>query len=49
MKEGLYKTSLGAIKKVLKEVLVLEANSTSCVVLYQPKPPAGLSKFEKNE
>lgn len=36
-----------SIKGILDTVLKLEANSASCVVLYQPQTPEGLSKFKK--
>lgn len=36
----------GATTKILKTVLKLEANSASCIVLYQPKTPENLSKFK---
>ena len=37
----------GMTKKVLDTVLKLEANSASCLVLFQPKTPDKLSKFKK--
>lgn len=33
-------------KKILNKILVLEANSNSCIVAYQPKTPSRLEKFK---
>lgn len=38
-----------AVKNLLNTVLHLEANSASCVVLFQPKTPANLSEFRKKK
>ena len=35
------------IALVLKIVLEIEANSTSCMVFFQPKAPKNLEKFRK--
>ncbi|WP_294905521.1 cyclic lactone autoinducer peptide [uncultured Eubacterium sp.] len=35
------------IKKIATGSLSVEANSTSCIMLYQPKAPATLKKFSK--
>ena len=32
-------------RKILNRVLVMEANSNSCIVAYQPKTPKGLDAF----
>ena len=37
------------IKKIATGCLSVEANSTSCIMLYQPKAPATLKKFSKIE
>lgn len=36
-----------AVTAVLNKFLKLEANSTSCIVVHQPKMPADLKKFRK--
>lgn len=36
------------VAKILNNVLKVEANSTSCVVVYQPKTPKKLKEF-RNE
>ncbi len=38
---------LKAIKKVVNDSLKADANSTSCIIFYQPKAPAELKKFSK--
>lgn len=35
-------------KKVVKKALVADANRTSCSIVYQPKAPAKLDAFKKN-
>ncbi len=35
------------VSKTLNSVLKVEANSTSCVVVYQPKAPKQLDKFRR--
>jgi cyclic lactone autoinducer peptide len=35
------------IAKVLETTLKVEANSTSCFVMYQPKVPKELSKYRR--
>lgn len=48
MKKASFDKSVsGATKRVLESVLKLEANSASCIVLYEPKAPEALSKFKK--
>lgn len=37
------------IKNALDVVLHTEANTVSCVILYQPKAPNGLIKFRRNK
>ena len=34
-------------KRVLGEVLRLEANSTSCTLFYEPKQPENIAKFKR--
>lgn len=36
-------------KKVVKKVLVADANRTSCAIVYQPKAPAKLDAFKKTK
>ena len=33
--------------KALEKTLKVEANSTSCVIIYEPKAPKKLDKFKK--
>lgn len=40
---------LNGMAKVAESSLTREANSTSCVMVYQPKAPAALKKFSKIE
>lgn len=35
------------VTSILEKTLRLEANSTSCMVAFQPKAPEGLEKFRK--
>lgn len=35
------------VTSLLEKTLRLEANSTSCIVAFQPKVPEGLEKFRK--
>lgn len=37
------------IKSVLETVLRAEANSTSCIIIYQPKAPKELMKYRRNK
>lgn len=37
------------VVSMLRGVLNVEANSTSCSFIYQPKAPKGLEKFRKNK
>ncbi len=37
-----------AAKKVAEKALTRDANSTTCVGIYQPKAPAKLEQFKKN-
>lgn len=34
---------------VLNTMLRIEANSTSCMIVYQPKAPKELEKFKRNK
>lgn len=38
-----------SVVKMLNNVLKIDANSTSCVVVYQPKVPKKLEKFRKEK
>ena len=35
------------IAKMAKQTLKVEANTNSCIVIYQPKAPKELSRFKK--
>ena len=35
------------LKKVVEKSLVVDANRTSCTLIYQPKAPAKMEKFKK--
>lgn len=35
------------LKAVAKSAVKIDANSTSCIILWQPKAPASLKKFSK--
>lgn len=35
------------LKAVAKNAAKIDANSTSCIIFFQPKAPAGLKKFSK--
>lgn len=37
------------VKNIVEKEVGISANSTTCVVLYQPKTPAALNKFNKVE
>lgn len=37
------------IKRVVHNSLAVDANSVSCIIVYQPKAPAALKKFKKFE
>ncbi len=37
-----------AIKAMAEKSLERNANSTSCIIYYQPKAPASLDKFKKH-
>jgi len=41
------KESAKKVVKVLDKVLKLEANSTSCLLVYEPKAPASLDRYKK--
>lgn len=47
MKKEMKKTVAKGVKKVLNSALKLEANSASCVFLFEPKSPNGLKNFKK--
>lgn len=36
-------------KKVIEKTLVVDANSTSCAIIYQPKAPTKLDAFKKKK
>ena len=37
------------IKTVVEKSIIRDANSTSCIVYYQPKTPASIKNFSKVE
>ncbi len=43
------KLSAKLIKKVITQSLRVDANNTSCIIIYQPNVPATLKKFSKIE
>lgn len=43
------RTMAKGIKNVLDIVLRTEANSASCVIMYQPKAPSELMKFRRSK
>ncbi len=48
MKEkNISKKTAHMITKVLDKMLRVEANSTSCIVIHQPKAPESLERFRK--
>lgn len=47
MKKEVAKTVSKKIVEVLDSVLKMEANSTSCCLVYQPKEPKKLEKFKR--
>lgn len=46
MKE-IMKTAAKAVSNAAAKTLKLEANSTSCVLVHQPKAPKELARFKK--
>lgn len=49
MKKDLKSTTMKTIKGVLDGMLKSEANSTSCMFVYQPKALEELKKFRKHK
>ncbi len=49
MKNNLLKTTAKGIQTILNAFLYVDANSSSCTVLYQPKAPKELSKFRRGK
>lgn len=37
------------VKSIVEKVIRVDANSTTCMIVYQPKAPAMLKKFSKVE
>ena len=37
------------VERLLRKALVNEANSSSCMWVYQPKEPKGIEKFKKTK
>lgn len=48
MKKELSKLASEKVVKVLRGVLRVEANSTSCYAIYEPKAPKKLENFKKS-
>ncbi len=46
-KKKISKIVAGKVVKVLDVSLRAEANTTSCIAMYQPKAPESLSKFKR--
>lgn len=46
-KKKISKVVAGKVVKILDVSLRTEANTASCVVLYQPKAPESLSRFKR--
>lgn len=46
-KKKISKVVAGKVVKILDASLRTEANTASCVVLYQPKAPESLSRFKR--
>lgn len=49
MKKNVSKTSAKTVTKVLDRVLRMEANTTSCLFVYQPKAPKELKQFRREK
>ena len=47
-KEKITKKAAKGVASVLNSVLRTEANSASCVIIFEPKAPKELSRFKKN-
>lgn len=45
----MYSSMMNMTKKAIEKMIKNDANSTSCIVFYQPKAPAVLKKFSKAE
>jgi len=41
------KNTAKGVERVLRSFLKVDANSTSCCIVYQPKAPKELSKFRR--
>lgn len=37
------------VRNILNAFLITDANSTSCIFMYQPKPPNELARFKKSK
>lgn len=49
MMKQITKSAAKGIKSVLEMVLRTEANTASCVLMYQPKEPKEIVKYKKNK
>ena len=43
MKKSFYR----AVKKIVKESIIKNANTTSSIIAHQPKPPKNIEKYKK--
>lgn len=49
MKKRVTKSVAKGMKTVLDVVLRTEANTASCIIMYQPKAPKELMKYRRNK
>ena len=49
MKHIISKNIAKGVKQALDIVLKIEANTASCVIMYQPKAPNGIEKYRRNK
>lgn len=49
MNTKLSKTSARAVASALEKVLRVEANTSSCTFVYQPKTPKELQKYRRDQ
>lgn len=49
MKQNLAKISAASVAKIINAFLRTDANSASCLIVYQPKAPKELAGFRKTK
>lgn len=49
MKKQVLKSTAKGMKTVLNAALRSEANSASCIIMYQPRAPKELARFRRNK